>query len=125
MEDAAAELDPERAEDVANSSMVNDGKDDGKEGKKKSKPRGKAIPRDFVEINRWLVDDHSEEEIHSFVMEYLDQLEEEGGGFEGLSQHVDRNDKYGAWTVRRSWPTNHGFTINTIVNCPIVNWHFS
>jgi len=51
-------------------------------------------------------------------MAYLDDLEEQGGGFEGLLQHADRNNRFGGWTLRRRWPTNGGYTINTIVNCP-------
>ena len=108
-----------------------DGKDDGKDvapkdiaagnvepQKKKRKPRGPAIPRDFEEVNRWSLDDYGEEEIHKFIMAYLDDLEEQGGGFEGLLQHADRNDRFGGWTLRRRWPTNNGYTMNTIVNCP-------
>ena len=86
--------------------------------KVRKKPRGPAIPREFVEVNRWLLDDHDEDEIHGFILEYLAELEQLGGGFDGLVKHVDRNDKYGGWTLRREWPTNQGFTINTIVNCP-------
>ena len=82
------------------------------------KKRAPPIPRHFVEVNRWSLDDHDEEEIHGFIMEYLATVEEAGGGLEGLVQHVDRNDRFGAFTVRRSWPSHGGFTTNIIVNCP-------
>ena len=89
------------------------GKDDGKdvEDGKRRKPRGKSIPREFVEVNRWLLEDHSEEEIHGHIMDYLAELEEAGGGFEGLVQHADRDHRYGAWTVRRDCPRRSSLSV--------------
>jgi len=81
---------PEREDAAKTGSDEQDGKDDGNDmsrqdvasqdlaSPKKRKPRGKAISRDFVEVNRWSLDDHGEEEIHKFVMAYLDDLEEQG-----------------------------------------------
>ena len=124
--DFSCESDPDQPVDKDLDAISHD--DSGKAGGKDDdapelpaigqKKRAPPIPRHFVEVNRWSLDDHDEEEIHGFIMEYLATVEEAGGGLEGLVQHVDRNDRFGAFTVRRSWPSHGGFTTNIIVNCP-------
>ena len=38
------------------------------------------LARDFTEINRWCRDDHTEKEIHSFILEHLAGINMEGIG---------------------------------------------
>jgi hypothetical protein len=66
------------------------------------KKRGAPIPRTFVEVNRWSLDDFTEQQVKKFIADYLDELEEAGGGFEGLVRHADRTDRYGGFTYRRT-----------------------
>ena len=82
----ATETDPDGLDEGAKSrsDVSEHGKEDGKEieeegaGKGSKKPRGPQIPREFVEVNRWLLDDHDEDEIHGFILEYLAELEQVG-----------------------------------------------
>ena len=82
------------------------------------KKRAPPVPREFTEVNRWIIEDFGQEGVHKLVLDQLAALEADGGGFDGLVRHSDRSDQYGGWTSRRKWATNQGFTTNTVLGCP-------
>ena len=84
------------------------------------KKKKENIPREWMEVERWKLCDHSEEDIEVFVRKHLDDLNRSAGILYAIpGAHKNRNNKYGDFQFKRKWQTNKGAVMNYLVSCPL------
>ena len=64
------------------------------------------IPREWREVERWNLCDHSEEDIDAFIRRQLDDLNRSAGILYAVpGAHKNRNNKYGDFQFKHKWAT--------------------
>jgi hypothetical protein len=77
--------------------------------------------RDFQEVDRWCHDDHTQEDIDSFIRRHLKDMNDRAGLKVVPGAHKDRNPKYGLMQHGRTWYTRKGTVTNIVLQCPLVD----
>jgi hypothetical protein len=110
--DAAQESDDD-SED--GESVDNDNEDQPNAGKAK---RARST-KNFSKVDNWNRNDMSDNDILAHIRKHLFDFNQDAGLLHVPGAHKDRNDKYGDWVVRRTWPTNKGLVENILLDCPL------
>ena len=88
--------------------------------RKRSAPK----EREFVEVNQWCKDDFNEEQIDAAIKHAIDSMNRDARMPTKLvGLHKDRFSRWGAFTMRRKWPSNKNLVINYILSCPYAGCH--